>query len=86
MFCWWNALLCSWDQIPPQIKKVTDDLREQQGDSPNLGSLTIDTRQLGLDRELVVTRPLSLFSEENGKLNSTTVMVKICKEKLFIVP
>ena len=66
------------------IKKVTDDLREQQGDSPNLGSLTIDTRQLGVDRELVVTDLCHCFPKKmvfEGKLNSTTVMVKICKGK-----
>ena len=66
------------------IKKVTNDLREQQGDSPNLGSLTIDTRQLGLDRELVVTDLCHCFPKKmvfEGKLNSTTVMVKICKGK-----
>ena len=66
------------------IKKVTDDLREQQGDSPNLGSLTIDTRQLGLDRELVGTDLCHCFPKKmvfEGKLYSTTVMVKICKGK-----
>ena len=66
------------------IKKVTNDLREQQGDSPNLGSLTIDTRQLGVDRELVVTDLCHCFPKKmvfEGKLNSTTVMVKICKGK-----
>ena len=66
------------------IKKVTDDLREQQGDSPNLGSLTINTRQLGLDRELVVTDLCHCFPKKmvfEGKLNSTTVMVKICMDK-----